>query len=116
MPIEVNANIIGTCVVNEIRPEPMNFYWMLGDAQFHGLDSTTVVNHTYGVLSIESTFSQVADPDDDGKTLMCVLVMPNGEIIKRNMHIDVVIPVEEKGAYISVYYDKIHSAVLMSNS
>ena len=35
MPVEINADIHGICVVEEIHPEPKDFYWMLDDARRH---------------------------------------------------------------------------------
>ena len=103
MPVEVNADITATCVANEILPEPEEFYWVLGDTVFQGLNSTTVVNSTYDIVSVQSTFRRVAYPDDDGKDLTCVLVMQNGWELNRSLHIDIILPT--KSAYDSIHSD-----------
>ena len=101
MPVEVNTSITGTCRANEIRPQPEEFYWRLGDTHIQGLRSTDSVNSTYPVFRVSSTFSHVAIADDNGKNLTCILVMQNGEDLRRRVRISIIgvgSPAGEKGA------------------
>ena len=91
MPVEVNANISATCVVYEIRPEPMEFYWMLGDMRMEGVSNSTVVNSTYNITNVEKSIRLDAVGGIDGKTLMCVLVMGPCEEELRSLQIDIVV-------------------------
>ena len=103
MPVEVNANITGICTANEIRPQPKDFYWMFGNTRIQGLSYSNVVNSTYNVVSVYSTISLDAFACDDGRILTCILVMENGEELRRMLQIDVDgvdFPVEETGVYI----------------
>ena len=105
MPVEVNTSITGTCVANEIRPQPEEFYWRLGDTHIQGLRSTDSVNNTYPVFRVSSTFSHVAIADDNGKNLTCILVMQNGEDLRRRVPISIIgvgSPAGEKGADIFI--------------
>ena len=104
MPVEFNTKFTGTCTVNEIRPEPSEFYWMLGDTRIQGLSDSSVLNSTYGVLSLYSTVTAIVD--DYGKKLTCVLVMRNGEELRRSLQI-----IASKGMYIMIYNSIIHYAV-----
>ena len=103
MPVEFNTNFKGICTVNEIRPEPSEFYWMLGDTRIQGLSNSSVVNSTYDVLSVYSTVTHIAIVDDFDKTLTCVLVMQNGGELRRSMQI-----VVNHGMYIMIYHSIIH--------
>ena len=99
MQVELNTNINGTCTINEIRPEPSEFYWMLGDTRVQGLSKSTAVNSTYDVLSVYSTVSVVVDDHDT--SLTCVLVMQNGEELRRSLNVDVI--GVGKGMFIMIY-------------
>ena len=104
IPVELNTNINGTCTVNEIRPEPSEFYWMFGNTRVQGLNKSTIVNSTYDVLSVYSTVTAVVD--DYNTFLTCVLVMPDGEVLRRSLKIDII--GVGKGMYIMIYNSIIH--------
>ena len=94
MPVEPNTDITGTCVVNDIRPEPADFYWMLDDTRIDSSNITSVVNDTNGVVNIYITFNYVVVADDDDSLLTCVLAMQNGDTLTRNLRINIM---KEKG-------------------
>ena len=104
MPVEINADIHGICAVKEIRPEPIDFYWMLDETRLDVFMVTTLVNSTYNVVSVYTAFRIVAVADNNGRKLTCVLVTQNGEELRNDLQIDVKgvsSPVEKKSAYIS---------------
>ena len=106
MPVEPNTTINATCTVNEIRPEPSEFYWMLGDTRVKGLSNSSVVNSTYDVLSVYRIVTHTVVVDDYDATLTCVLVMQNGEELRRSLQIDII--GVGKGMYIMIHNSIIH--------
>ena len=92
--VELNTNFNATCTVNEIRPEPSEFYWMLGDTRIQGLSNSGVVNSTFDVLSLYSTVTHTAAAAVYGIPLTCILVMENGGELRRSLQIYVIDGIE----------------------